>query len=150
MEDCQPKIFVHRKQGANLPLYTTEGAAGADVTAHLEEATEIEPGERVLLSTGLFFEIPPGYELQVRPRSGLAYKHGVTVLNTPGTIDADYRGELKILLINHGKFPFRIEPGMRIAQIVVARCYQADFVVKEKVLSDTSRGDGGFGHTGMA
>lgn len=128
-----------------LPFYGTAGAAGADVKAAVE--VTIPPGEVALIPTGLYFEIPEGYEIQVRPRSSLALKHQVTVLNSPGTIDHDYRGELKIILINHGKTPFVVESGMRIAQIVVASVVQARFVRCEE-LSETARGVGGFGSTG--
>src|SRR5690606_28169022 len=108
--------------GLKLPTYATAHAAGMDLTAALEEAIEIGPGERALVPTGLAIALPAGFEAQIRPRSGLAIKHGVTVLNTPGTIDADYRGEIKVILINHGPEPFVIERGMRIAQMVVERC----------------------------
>ena len=107
----------------------------------------LEPGASVLVPTGLRFAIPEGYEIQVRPRSGLAFKNQITVLNTPGTIDADYRGEVGVILINHGKLPFIITPGMRIAQIVLARVERASFILGESLVS-TSRGEGGFGHTG--
>jgi dUTP pyrophosphatase len=130
-----------------LPTYGSTLAAGADVRAHIPQDIILEPGNSILIPTGLRFAIPEGFEIQVRPRSGLALKHGITVLNSPGTIDADYRGELGVILINHGKQSFVITPGMRIAQIVVARVYQAKFVIEENLLS-TARGEGGFGHTG--
>lgn len=134
---------------SQLPHYGTEGAAGADVRSSLENDLVIEPGDSALIPTGLRFEIPEGYEIQVRPRSGLAFKHQVTVLNTPGTIDHDYRGELKVILINHGKEPFSVTPGMRLAQIVVAPVTRGQFTcVKELV--ETARGAGGFGSTGTA
>ena len=107
--------------GLNLPTYATEQSAGMDLSAALEEAFELGPGERALIPTGLAIALPAGYEAQVRPRSGLAVKHGVTVLNTPGTVDADYRGEIKVVLVNHGQEPFTIERGMRIAQMVIAK-----------------------------
>ena len=107
--------------GLNLPTYATEQSAGMDLTAALEEAIEIGASERMLIPTGLSIALPAGYEAQVRPRSGLALKHGVTVLNTPGTIDADYRGEIGVILINHGAEPFTVERGMRIAQMVIAK-----------------------------
>lgn len=135
-------------EGIEHPFYATDGAAGADVRAHLDEEIVLEPQSSTLVPTGLRFEIPDGYEIQVRPRSGLAFKHQVTVLNSPGTIDSDYRGELKVILINHGKQPFVITPNMRIAQIVLAPVCQANFVVEEMQLSETSRGEQGFGHTG--
>lgn len=143
----QPKVLVQIEEGVELPLYASELAAGADVKAHIQEEQIIEPGARALIGTGLKVAIPEGYEIQIRPRSGLALKHGVTVLNTPGTIDADYRGEIKVLLINLGEEPFIVTPGMRIAQLVLAPVAQAQFVLEE-ILIATSRGEGGFGHTG--
>ena len=131
-----------------MPHYATKGAAGADVRAHLSKNLVIAPGESVLIPTGLKIEIPHGYEVQVRPRSGLAFKHQVTVLNTPATIDSDYRGELKVILINHGQEEFVVEPQMRIAQIIFAEVAQAKFEQIENVAATTSRGEGGFGHTG--
>ncbi len=131
-----------------LPEYASDGASGADVRAHLEKPLTISAGTSALVSTGLFFEIPEGYEIQVRPRSGLAFKHQITVLNTPGTIDADYRGELKVILINHGQSDFVVEPGMRIAQIVVAPVIQVRFI-RAEALAASERGSGGFGHTGV-
>lgn len=133
--------------GLQLPSYATEGAAGMDLTAALEEAIELGAGERALVPTGLSIALPIGYEAQVRPRSGLAAKHGVTVLNTPGTIDADYRGEIKVILINHGQEPFTIERGMRIAQMVIAKHEIVNWSVEE-TLEETERGIGGFGSTG--
>lgn len=135
-------------EGAELPLYGSDLAAGADARASIREDIVIAPGESALIPTGLKVAIPEGYEIQVRPRSGLALKNKITVLNTPGTIDADYRGEIGIILINHGREPFRVTPGMRIAQFVVAQVIQAQFVVEES-LSTTARGSGGFGHTGV-
>ena len=131
-----------------LPEYATEGSAGADVRAHLDEPMVIEPGSSALVPTGLVCEIPEGYEIQIRPRSGLAFKNQVTVLNTPGTIDSDFRGEIKVILINHGKTAFIIEPKMRIAQFVVAKVERATFV-HAKELAQSGRGSGGFGHTGV-
>lgn len=130
-----------------IPMYATEGAAGADLKAYLKEPLIILPGLSVLVPTGIKVAIPEGFEIQVRPRSGLAFNHQITVLNTPGTIDEDYRGEIKVILINHGKEPFTILPGMRIAQIVLAPVFRASFVLSEG-LEVTSRGSGGFGHTG--
>lgn len=132
-----------------VPEYASEEAAGADVRAHLPHPVTIPPSESALIPTGLSFEIPSGYEIQVRPRSGLALKHCITVLNTPGTIDSDYRGEVKVILMNHGKNPFVVEPGMRIAQLVVAPTYRARYVPVE-TLAESSRGSGGFGHTGVS
>jgi dUTP pyrophosphatase len=133
-----------------LPIYASELAAGADVRAAIDQEIVLEPGASILVPTGLRFALPSGFEIQVRPRSGLALKHQVTVLNTPGTIDADYRGEVGVILINHGRRPFVISPGMRIAQLVLAPVVQAQFVLQEEALSATSRGEGGFGHTGQS
>lgn len=137
-------------EGLALPVYQTEGAAGFDFLAALseEESVELLPGDQVMIPTGLKFAVPRGCELQVRPRSGLAAKNGVTVLNTPGTIDSDYRGEVKIILINLGKEPFSIKRGMRIAQGILAPYYRGDFTVVD-ALDETERGAGGFGHTGV-
>ena len=135
--------------GLNLPTYATDQSAGMDLTAALKEAIELGPGERALVPTGLSIALPAGFEAQIRPRSGLAIKHGVTVLNSPGTIDADYRGEIKVILINHGKEAFTIERGMRIAQMVIERFEHITWKVVES-LDDTERGDGGFGSTGTA
>jgi len=132
-------------QKAVIPAYQTKEAAGFDL--HSIEDTVINPGERKLIGTGLAFEIEFGYEVQIRPRSGLAYKHGITVLNTPGTIDSDYRGEIKVLLINHSNEAFEIKTGERIAQAVIAPVVQAEIIEVEE-LSDTERGAGGFGSTG--
>ncbi|MBO7612258.1 MAG: dUTP diphosphatase [Treponema sp.] len=142
------KVKCVASEGAVLPVYKTSGAAGADVCAFLKEDIVIHHGEYTLVPTGLYFEIPHGYEIQVRPRSGLAFKNGVTVLNTPGTIDSDYRGELKVLLVNLGKEDFTVKNGDRIAQIILAPVTQADFVQAE-FLSQTERGEGGFGSTGV-
>lgn len=130
-----------------IPEYKTAGAAGADVCALVDSPVELNPGDKALIGTGLFFAIPDGYEIQVRPRSGLAAKNGVTVLNSPGTIDSDYRGELKVILINHGKEKFTVNKGDRIAQIVAAPVTRAAFSVVES-LDQTERGSGGFGSTG--
>jgi dUTP pyrophosphatase len=134
--------------GAALPSYQTPGAAGADVCAFLASPLVILPEARAAVPTGLSFEIPAGFEVQVRPRSGLAAKYGVTLTNAPGTIDSDYRGEVKILLINHGSEPYTVHNGDRIAQLVAAPVIQARFVPAE-TLSETERGQGGFGSTGM-
>jgi len=131
-----------------LPAYETEGAAGMDLRAALGQDTlTLEPGARTLMPTGLSLALPPGYEAQIRPRSGLAVKHGITVLNSPGTIDADYRGEIKIALINHGSEVFEITHTMRIAQMIIAPVSQAR-LQSVSVLSTTERGGGGFGSTG--
>jgi dUTP pyrophosphatase len=136
-------------EGATLPSYKTEGAAGADICAFVKEPILIEPGKTQMIPTGLHFEIPVGYEIQVRPRSGLAAKNSVTVLNTPGTIDSDYRGEVKVILINLGNSNFTISNGDRIAQLVVAPVVQGKFCRAES-LSQTERGTGGFGSTGVS
>ncbi|MEM1282464.1 MAG: dUTP diphosphatase [Chlamydiota bacterium] len=145
----QKEIEIPTTSDSNeqIPHYGSEGAAGADVRADIDSDLAIPAGESVLVPTGLRFEIPEGYEIQVRPRSGLAFKHQVTVLNTPGTIDHDYRGELKVILINHGKETFNITPGMRIAQLIVAPVTRARFV-RCAELATTERGHGGFGSTG--
>ncbi|HEX2579678.1 MAG TPA: dUTP diphosphatase [Rhabdochlamydiaceae bacterium] len=135
-------------EGAHLPLYASAEAAGADVRAKLAQDMILKPGESALIPTGLKFAIPEGFEIQVRPRSGLAFKNGITVLNSPGTIDSDYRGELGVILINHSQQPFTVTAGMRIAQIVIAPVYRAEFL-PEETLSVTTRGEGGFGHTGV-
>jgi dUTP pyrophosphatase len=145
-----PVIACVLDEEASLPGYASEQAAGADIRAHIREDRVLQPGERALVPSGVRCNIPPGYEIQVRPRSGLAFKHGVTVLNSPGTIDADYRGEIKILLINHGSEAFTITPGMRIAQFVVAPVVQVAWeIIAEEDLLATTRGAGGFGHTGV-
>ncbi len=130
-----------------LPTYQTSMSAGADLHANTDEPIVIESLERVLIPTGLFIELPEGYEAQIRPRSGLAFKNGITVLNSPGTIDADYRGEIKVLLVNVSRDPFTVSPGDRIAQMVIAKCEQAEWL-SETELSKTERGEGGYGHTG--
>lgn len=141
-------IKCKASEGAVIPEYKTSGAAGADLCALLEEPLTIPAGKFAMVPTGLFFEIPQGYEVQVRPRSGLAAKNGVTVLNTPGTIDSDYRGEIKVILINLGAADFTINNGDRIAQMVLAPVTQASFTLSEN-LSETERGSGGFGSTGL-
>lgn len=140
-------VQIINKSKHPLPEYATKLSAGMDVRANLSEPKTLPPMERALIPTGLFMAIPEGYEAQVRPRSGLAIKKGITVLNSPGTIDADYRGELCIILVNLSTEPFVIEDGERIAQIIFARCEQAEWQQVD-VLEDTERGAGGFGHTG--
>lgn len=135
-------------ESLSLPAYATQQSAGMDLLAAIDEAVEIAPSERMLIPTGIGIALPAGYEAQVRPRSGLAAKYGVTVLNTPGTIDADYRGELKAILINHGQEPFTIERGMRIAQMVIAKYEHIAFQQVDD-LEATERGAGGFGSTGQ-
>lgn len=141
------EIAVINQSNNTLPAYQTEHAAGLDLCAFLAEPICLKPMERVLIPTGLFIEIPEGYEAQIRPRSGLALKHGITVLNSPGTIDADYRGEVKVLLINLGSEPFTIQSGERIAQMVVSAYAQIKWL-EVTVLSQTVRGTGGYGSTG--
>lgn len=140
-------IRIVNKSGHPLPTHATAGSAGLDLRAALDEPVTLEPLDRALIPTGLYFAIPAGYEVQIRPRSGLAMKHGITVLNTPGTIDSDYRGEIRVALINLSREPFTIEPGERICQMVLARYEQVEWVEAEQ-LDDTDRGEGGFGHTG--
>lgn len=138
-------------RGVPLPAYETAGAAGADLRANLPDrgSVELKPGARALVPTGLRLEIPLGYEVQIRPRSGLALKHGITLPNSPGTIDSDYRGPLGVIVMNAGEAPFVINHGDRIAQMVVAPVLQASFDLVE-TLGETSRGDGGFGSTGVS
>lgn len=148
MNDKQSiQVLVQVEDEEFLPHYASAGAAGADARACIQTPITLAPGASVLVPTGLRVEIPVGFEIQVRPRSGLALKNQVTVLNTPGTIDADYRGEIGVILMNHGKEEFTITPGMRIAQLVVAPVIMADFVTSRE-LAKTARGAGGFGHTG--
>lgn len=137
-------------EGIEPPAYETTGSAGMDIRAAVPagEPLVIKPGKRALVPTGFIFEIPQGFEVQVRPRSGLAIKNGITCLNTPGTIDSDYRGEVKVILINHGEEDFVIERGMRIAQVIIAPVTQMPVMVVDDV-SDTARGAGGFGSTGV-
>ncbi|MCC0030404.1 MAG: dUTP diphosphatase [Brucellaceae bacterium] len=136
-------------EGLDLPAYETAGSAGMDLRAAVDAPLTLHPGERALVPTGLVFELPEGYEAQVRPRSGLAFKHGITCLNTPGTIDSDYRGEVKVLLVNLGEDAFDIARGMRIAQMVVAPVVQVR-IEERSLASETNRGAGGFGSTGTA
>ena len=147
--DGAVRVFSVLKDGALLPEYQTSGSAGADLHAYLAEPVTLNPMERKLIPTGLCVELPAGYELQVRPRSGLALKYGITVLNTPGTVDSDYRGELCVLLINLGSEPFTVRHGDRIAQAVVAPVVQVSFVQTD-ALSKTGRGTDGYGSTGIA
>ena len=141
------KVKIVNKSNNPLPRYESAQAAGMDLRTSIEEPVTLQPLERKLFPTGLFMELPAGYEAQVRPRSGLAMKHGITVLNTPGTIDADYRGEVGVILVNLSNEAFTIEPGERIAQMVIARHEQPE-VVEVTELSETERGAGGFGHSG--
>ena len=142
------KIEIINKSKHPLPEYATSLSAGVDLRANIDETIVLNPMQRTLVPTGLYLALPPGYEAQVRPRSGLAIKKGVTVLNTPGTIDADYRGEVCVILVNLSDQPFEITDGERIAQMVIARHEQAEWV-EVATLDETERGAGGFGHTGV-
>ncbi|MCR4995651.1 MAG: dUTP diphosphatase [Bacteroidales bacterium] len=141
------QIPVINRSHHDLPQYATPLSAGLDLRANIDTPVVVEPMQRVLVPTGLFIALPPGYEAQVRPRSGLALKHGLTVLNSPGTIDADYRGEICVILINLSTEPFTINDGERIAQMVIARHEQAEWLPTDS-LDETERGAGGFGHSG--
>lgn len=141
------EVKIVNKSGNPCPTYATAGSAGVDLRASLSDDLYIHSGERLLVPTGLYIQLPEGYEAQVRPRSGLALNKGITVLNAPGTIDADYRGEIGIILINHSKDVLCIKNGDRIAQMVIAKCEQIEFKEVEN-LDETERGSGGFGHTG--
>lgn len=141
-------VKVINSSNNGLPAYSTPFAAGMDVRADLSEPITLEPLQRAMVPTGLFLEIPVGYEVQVRPRSGLAAKKGITVLNTPGTIDADYRGEVKVILVNLSNEPFVVEPGERIAQLVLAKHEVIEWEETDQ-LAESSRGEGGFGSTGV-
>ena len=145
------KINIKKKDGCQdlpTPRYMSEGASGMDVYADVDEEVILTPGEIKLISAGFYMSIPAGYEIQVRPRSGLAIKHGISIVNSPGTIDSDYRGLVGIILINHGKEPFAIKRADRIAQLVVQKVIQADIAVVDE-LDETARAGGGFGHTGV-
>lgn len=141
------KVQIVNRSPYPCPSYATEQSAGMDLKANLKDPVVLQPLERTLVPTGLFIALPQGYEAQVRPRSGLAIKHGITVLNTPGTVDADYRGEVCVILVNLSQVPFEIVPGERIAQMVIARHEQVEWEQVE-VLNETGRGAGGFGSTG--
>jgi len=142
------KVKIVNKSPNQLPAYETLYSAGMDLRAHLDESVTLLPLQRTLVPTGVFIELPCGFEAQVRPRSGLAAKSGITVLNTPGTIDADYRGEIKVILINLSSEPFTIQNGDRIAQMIVAKHERVEWELSAK-LEETDRGAGGFGHTGV-
>ncbi len=147
MEAFQLPVKLLR-EGAQAPKYMSDGAAGMDFCSCLEETVTLQPGERKLIPTGVAMAIPQGFEGQVRPRSGLAIKHGITLVNAPGTIDSDYRGEVQIIMMNQGSEPFEVTHGMRIAQIIFAR-YSTAAVEEVEDLDETVRGGGGFGHTGL-
>ncbi|MFA6506957.1 MAG: dUTP diphosphatase [Treponemataceae bacterium] len=147
--DKRPTIKIQKlSTRAKIPTYGSDGAAGADLSARLDKSVNLAPGERQLIPTGIKMELPPGFEGQVRPRSGLALKKGVTVLNSPGTIDEDYRGEVQIILINHGDHPFVVNDGDRIAQLIIAPVSRAAFSETSE-LSDSVRSSSGFGSTGV-
>jgi dUTP pyrophosphatase len=141
------KVKIVNMSGNPLPAYETAFSAGMDIRACVKDPVMLKPFERCLVPTGIYIELPKGYEAQIRPRSGLANKHGITVLNSPGTIDADYRGEIKVILINMSDTEFAINNGERICQIVIQKCMQVKWE-ECKILNETARGDGGFGHTG--
>ena len=141
------QVKVVREKGVELPKYETGGSAGMDVRANIKEPITLNSLERILIPTGLKVAIPEGYEIQVRPRSGLAIKHGITMLNTPGTVDSDYRGELKVIVVNLSNEAYTIEPNERIGQFVLNKIEQIEFIEVEE-LESTERGEGGFGHTG--
>ncbi|MEA3496501.1 MAG: dUTP diphosphatase [Bacteroidota bacterium] len=141
------KIKIVNKSKHKLPAYETELSAGMDIHANIEKNMKIKPLERIVIPTSLFIELPQGFEAQIRPRSGMAFKYGITVLNTPGTIDADYRGEIKVLLINLSNEDFLIEDGQRIAQMIISKHEKIEWQ-KVDVLNKTKRGTGGYGHTG--
>ena len=140
-------VKIVNKSNHQLPSYATASSAGMDLKANILEPIVLKPMERYLFPTGIYIQLPEGYEAQIRPRSGLALKNGISIVNSPGTIDSDYRGDIGIILINHGFEPFMVEQGDRIAQMVITQHTQVEFVEVEE-LSDTDRGDGGFGHTG--
>lgn len=142
------RIKIINKSPYSLPAYETIASAGMDIRANLEENITLAPMERKLIATGLFIELPVGYEAQIRPRSGLAYKYGIGIVNSPGTIDADYRGEIKVLLINFSDTDFEIKTGDRIAQMIIAKHEKIDWEEVE-LLTETVRGAGGYGHTGV-
>ena len=142
------KINIVNNSSHPLPAYETLFSAGMDLRANITDNITLEPLKRALVPTGLFIELPEGFEAQIRPRSGMAWKHGITILNTPGTIDADYRGEIKIILVNLSSETFIVENGMRIAQMIIAKHEKVEWNVTSK-LNESERGDGGYGHTGV-
>lgn len=148
VKNNQLKVKVINKSKHELPAYSTPQSVGMDLRANIDESLTLHPMERKLITTGIYMALPIGYEAQIRPRSGLALKHGITVLNTPGTVDADYRGEVMVLLVNLSQEDFIVNDGERIAQMVIAKHEQADFVEVTE-LDETDRGDGGYGHTGV-
>lgn len=152
MDEIKEQLTIQVKalqhfEGLSLPQYMTAGASGIDLLAACQESVVLQPHERALIPTGIIIALPEDFEAQIRPRSGLAIKHGITLLNTPGTIDSDYRGEIKVIMINLGNEPFVVTRGMRIAQMVLSRVVKARLEIVDN-LNETRRGDGGFGHTG--
>lgn len=143
-----PLEIMEHARGLPLPAYMTAGSAGMDLRAAVEKDVTVAPGEVEMLPTGLKVAVPPGYELQIRPRSGLAARYGMGLLNSPGTVDADYRGEIRVIMINHGKAPFKVRRGDRIAQMILCPIPRVRLVPTAR-LSETERGEGGFGHTGI-
>lgn len=141
-------IRIINKSNNSFPAYETAHAAGMDLKADLQETVILKPMQRLLIPTGIYMELPVGFEAQIRPRSGLAFKHGISIVNSPGTVDADYRGEIKVLLINFSDIDFKINPGDRIAQMVIAKHEKIDWQEVE-ILDETIRGTGGYGHTGV-
>ena len=141
------RVSIVNKSANPLPTYATAGSAGMDLRAWVENPMVLNPGERILVPTGLYIELPHGYEAQIRPRSGMAIKQGITCLNTPGTIDSDYRGEIRVILINHDNITHTIQSGDRIAQMIISQTERAEWT-EVKELDETGRGEGGFGHTG--
>ena len=142
-------VNIINKSHHPLPQYATEGSAGMDIRAYLSAPVTLQPGERALIPTGLYMALPPGYECQIRPRSGLAIKHGISLVNSPGTVDSDYRGEIGVIVINHSSEPFTIADGERICQMVIARYSRVCWNLSDS-LSETERGEGGFGHSGKS
>ena len=142
------RVKITLSPKSSIPEYKSSGSSGADLRARLESPETIQPGQIKLIPTGISIEIPEGYEAQIRPRSGLALNHGLTLLNSPGTIDSDYRGEIKIILANLGREPFVVEHGMRIAQMIFCKVYKGEFEIVDEI-SITERNKGGFGHTGI-
>lgn len=142
------KVKIINRSHHQLPAYETHGAAGMDVRAFLKEPVVLQPLERALIPTGLYMQLPQGYECQIRPRSGLAYRHGITIANAPGTVDADFRGEIKVILLNLSNEPFTVNDGERVCQMVIAKYEKVSWEQVDRI-DETERGDGGFGHTGV-
>ena len=144
------EILIKRlSEKVKLPKYETNGSSGMDLSANIDSSIKINPGKTAIIPTGISLSVPNNYEIQIRPRSGLASNNGISVLNTPGTIDSDYRGELKVILINHGKLDFSVTPGMRVAQLIIAPSYKAKINFVKEISTNTKRGKQGFGSTGL-